>query len=124
MLRPIMAQVVRTEATKEHAGIAEEANLADLADLRPARGTVGRNMPVLPRAPERTDDRRSAAEKTARARQHPGLVKHLRRIGVVVIPPVEKLPGSVDREMPQDHPRQAELRLIAEHGGGPLGRDP
>src|SRR5690606_13816721 len=77
-------------------------------------------MALLACPPQRTDDRGGAPQEPARSCQHPRLIKNLRRIGLVVVPPEEELPWAVDRYAEQDGPRRTKLGLIAEHRGRPL----
>jgi len=124
MLRPVMAQIIGAVAAEKDACVMEQARLCDLGARRPARGTIGGDIAVLPSAPERTADGGRAAEEAARSGERPGLVEHFGRIGLEMIPPAEQVPGPVNRNVEDDDPGQAKLRLIAQHGGGPLGCRP
>ena len=48
----------------------------------------------------------------------------MRGIGLVGVPPLEQLPGLIDRSGEQHEPGRAQLGLVAELGGGPLRRCP
>src|SRR3546814_3805405 len=103
MLRPVMAQILAAVAPKEHTSIAKQASTGDFPAFRPAGRAIGGDIALLPGAPERTSNGRGAAEKTAGTGQRSGLVEHFRRIGVVLVPPAEELPGPVDRRS-AEHP--------------------
>src|SRR3546814_4414124 len=49
---------------------------------------------------------------------------HFRRIGFVLVPPAEELPGPVDRRVERYCPRGTKLCLIAQHRSSPLSSRP
>ncbi len=124
MLRTIVAQIVAVLDAKEDAGGPHQSGARDLAVRGPARGAVGRDLPVLPRAPKRPGDSGGACHEARAPRQQPRLVEDIGRIGLVVEPPAEQRPRTIDRNIEQGEHRRAELRLMAEHRGGPLRRRP
>ena len=60
MLGSVMAQILAAEPAEEDAGRPEEPGALDLALVRPARGAIGGDEPVLACPPQRADDGRGA----------------------------------------------------------------
>src|SRR3546814_2486692 len=120
----IMAQIAPAFAAEEHTRIVEQAGAVDLSRGGPAGGPIGGDLARLPRAPERPGDGGAAAKESARPGDHPRLVEDVRRVGVVVIPPREDGPRSIDRRVEQNEPGWAKLRLIAKLRRTPLGSGP
>lgn len=124
VLGTVVAQIVSAEAAEQHAGILMQPGGIDLAAIRPARRSIGGDVVRLARAPQRPGDRGTAADETAGSRQRPGFVEHGGRIGVVVIPPREQRPGTIDRQPADDRPGCPEFGLVGEHRRCPLRRCP
>ena len=119
-----MPEIAAARAAQEYAGITVKAGPLDLVRPGPARRTIGGDVTRLPRAPERACDRRAAADETARAGERAGLVENMRRIGIVVIPPGEERPGTIDRRASSHEPGRTKFGLVGEHRRRPLGRRP
>ncbi len=124
MLGSGVTQIAARQAPEKHPGIAAKARGVDFALLRPARRSVGRDLALLACAPERTADRRAAADEAARRRERAGLVEDLRRVSLKMIPPRKEIPRPIDRQRAEPEPWRAEFGLIAEHRGSPLRRGP
>src|SRR3546814_3765371 len=104
--------------------MAKQPSQGDFPACRPAGRCIGGDSALLPGAPERASNGRGAAEKTAGTGQRSGLVEHFRRIGFVLVPPAEELPGPVDRRVERYCPRGTKLCLIAQHRSSPLSSRP
>ena len=100
MLGAVVAEIVGRRAAEEDARVAEQPGARDLASRRPARRAVGGD--VAPTGARARASRRSAApqpRKPLAAGERAGPVEHLRRIGLVMIPPAEQRPGPVERQL-------------------------
>src|SRR3546814_11242877 len=102
MLGSVMAQILAPETAEEDARGPEEPGIIDLTLVRPSRGAIGGDQPVLACAPQRTDDGRGAPRDAAGAGQHAGPIEDIRSGGFVVIPPRDQLPGPKDRSNEQN----------------------
>ena len=124
MLGAGMAQVAASQLAEEHTFRPEQSGGRHFTAAGPARRSVGGDLAGLTRPPQRAGDRAGAAEKSAGAGQQAGLVEDRRRIGLVVEPPVEELPGAIERLAERRRPGRAQLDLVVEHRRCPLGRGP
>ena len=99
MLWPVVAKVAVMDAPQKRAGITQQAGTFHLAILGPARRTIGGDVALLARAPQRAEYRRAASHESARGRQRAGLGKDMGRISIVMVPPREQRPRLVYRGM-------------------------
>ena len=124
MLGAVVAEIPVAKPPEEDACRVEQPSPLDLLPVGPARRAVGGDQPILPRPPQRADDGDDNACKSARRRDHGGLVEDRRCVSVVGVPPFEEAPGVIDRPGQDREPGQAETRLVGELGSGPFGRHP
>ena len=124
MLGAVMAQIGVADAAEKDALRLEQAGAGDFLDGRPARRAIGRDQRVLPRAPDRVQDREQRARNAAAGRDRAGLLEHMRRIGVIDVPPFEQPPRQIDGKARHGEPGGTQRRLMAERRRCPLRRAP
>ncbi len=90
----------------------------------PPCGPIGVGVAIFATAPDRHRDGHDDRDKSARCRDYPALVKHMRCVGVIREPPPEQVVGPVDWLTEQSEPGFAEFGLIAERRSGPLRSRP
>ena len=124
VLGAVMAEIAAGKHAEHDARIAMQPGALDLAGACPTRRTISGDVARLARAPQRSADRRRAADETAGAGQHAGLVEDDGGVGVIVIPPAEQRPGTVDRHGAEPEPGQSQFGLVGKHCCRPLRRGP
>ena len=101
MFRSFMTQVSAVPArcpAEEHTRRTGKPYLIDVLALCPAGGAIGGDKPRQARAPQRHADGHTRRKQAAGSSDGAAAREDLGRIGVVPVPPLEQLPGLVDRK--------------------------
>ena len=124
MFRPVMAQILALPAPQKHAIAAQQFRAHKITLLSPACRAIGRDALLPARAPNRSDNRCQNAEQSTTGSDRTAARKHIGRIGLIGIPPLEEPPGPVDRHLTPDEPWPPKRRLVAKRMRHPLRRTP
>ena len=119
-----MPEIAVAKPAKKDAALAEQAGGLGFMQRSPMRRTIGRDVAVLSRAPQRASHRGGAPHESAGAGDRAGAIEDMRRVSVEVIPPQENCPWAIDGNAVDHCPWHAEFGLVCEFCSRPLRRQP
>ena len=120
VLRAIVTQIALIIEAEDHALIAEQTRLLDVAQVRPAGRAIGGNGLAMARPPGGSPHSDGTADDPPEGGNGAGACEHVRRLTIKGQPPGEDLPWRIKRISAQRDHRRAEGGLELQHRRRPL----